>query len=102
MAIYLPSHKPSEREELDMLDTAGEARTNSSATFSYGRPHMDTRVWVGQQKLTFISFVRTLIATWKTYHTQWPTETDGARESRESVQTARLDDDDDAARGKSL
>ena len=34
-ATYLPSHKPSNLNEQDMLSTAGEIRTNSWATFCY-------------------------------------------------------------------
>ena len=44
----------------EMLSTAVEARTNSSATFSYGLLHMDTLVLTDQQKLTYIGSVSTL------------------------------------------
>ena len=40
-ATYLPSQKPSKLDKQDMLDTAGEVRTNSWVTFSYGPLHTD-------------------------------------------------------------
>ena len=48
------------QDEQDMLGTAGEVRTNSLATFSYGLLHMDTTVLVNQQRLAIISSVQTL------------------------------------------
>ena len=35
-----------------MQDTAGEVRTNSQVTFSYGLLHMDTLVLADHQRLT--------------------------------------------------
>ena len=44
---HLPlSHKPSEWDEQDLLNTAGEVRMNSEVTSSYGNQHMDMPVQV--------------------------------------------------------
>ena len=50
---------------------------------------MDTPVLAEQQKLTFISSV------YGYWQEQWPIVTDGERMSKESVQSATFDDDDD-------
>ena len=42
-----------------MLTTAGEVRTNTKVTFSYGLLHMDTPVSAEQQSLTYINSSRT-------------------------------------------
>ena len=60
--------------------------------FFYRLLHVDTPVLAKQQKLTFL--VQTLYIIWKTYQKQWPIETDGERESTESVLLACFDDDD--------
>ena len=55
---------------------------------------MDTPVLANQQKLTFISSVRTLDAV-LIYQKQRQIGTGGKRESRDFVLSARLDDDND-------
>ena len=40
-ATCLPSRKLSKRDEPDMQDTAGEARTSSEVMYPYGSPYMD-------------------------------------------------------------
>ena len=62
MATNLPYHKPSKKDEQDILDTAEEVRINSWETFFYGLLHMDTPMLVNLQKLTFISSVQILDA----------------------------------------
>ena len=72
-----------------MPGTAGEVKKNSKATFSDGILHMDISMLIDQQKITFISSLRTLGALKKTYQERWMT-----RESKETVLSAWLDDDD--------
>ena len=57
-ATYLPSYKPSQKIELDMLGTAGEVRR----TFSFGLLYMGTPVLAEQQKIIWINLVQTLDA----------------------------------------
>ena len=59
---------------------------------------MDTPVLADQQGLTYISSVRTLDATWKTFQEHWTIGTNGEKESASSVQLARRDDDDNIYR----
>ena len=47
-----------------MWDTAGEARTNSQITFSYGSINMDVPVLADQQELTYSSSVLTQDVVW--------------------------------------
>ena len=49
-APYKTSSKPSKIGEQDILSTAGETRTNSLATFSYGLLHINTPVLAPQRK----------------------------------------------------
>ena len=74
-----------------MLRIAGAVETNSLMTFSHGLLHMDTPALTEQQGLIFISYVLVL----KTNREWWPIGTGGKRESRESILSAKLDDDDD-------
>ena len=71
-----------------MQDTAGEARTNSLVTFSYGPLRMDVSVLADQQELTYNNCV----------DQGWGLEdVSGAigtkRESGKSVLAVRVDDD---------
>ena len=43
-APYLPSHKPSNEDQLDMLGTFGEIKTNLQAMFFYELLHIDRPV----------------------------------------------------------
>ena len=56
---------------------------------------MDTSVLADQQKVTFINSVLTLGVIKKTYQERWLIGMDKERESRESMLSAQLDDDDD-------
>ena len=42
LASYLPSYESSKKDNQDVVDTAGEVRKNSLATFFCGLLHMDT------------------------------------------------------------
>ena len=68
---------------------------NLPVTFSHGLLHMDISVLANQQRLTFISSVRTLDTVNSTYEEIWPIEMDSERESKESVLMTRFDDDED-------
>ena len=63
--------------------------------FFHGLLDMDTLVLADQQKLTSISSVQTLDAILRTCKEWWFIGTDGERESRGFVLSARIDDDDD-------
>ena len=58
-ATYLPSANPSKLDEQDMQIPAGEARSNSLVTFSYGLLYMAVPVLADRQELTYNSSVRT-------------------------------------------
>ena len=55
----------------------------------YGLLHMDTPVLANQQKLAFISSVRTLDAI-LTHQERWPVGTDGEIESKNSYKQLNL------------
>ena len=57
-ATCLSSRKLSKLDELDMQDTAGEARTSSYVMYSYGPPHMAKQKQDGQLEHTYSSYVR--------------------------------------------
>ena len=78
-----------------MLSTAGKTGMNSKATFSSGLLHMDTPMLANSQGFTVISFEQTLVALKRTYKERWPIGTDNEWESKESMQSVRIDDDDD-------
>ena len=65
---YFPSQKPSEKDEQDIWETPGEARTNIYVMFFCGPLHIDVPVLANQQELIYISFVRKV---WKTCLEQW-------------------------------
>ena len=99
-ATYFPSLKPTKQNEEDMQNTAGESRTNSEVTFSYGLFHMVVPVLADQQELTYNSSVETQGVVWKTCWEWWMVGTDGEREkerergeSRKFLVSAWLDDD---------
>ena len=52
------SSKPIQGATPHLLDTAGDIRTNSLATFSYGLLHTNASVLADQQGLTYISSVQ--------------------------------------------
>ena len=59
---------------------------------------MDSCTWTryaAQQKLIFIITTRTLGTIKRTYREQYPKGTDGKRDSRESIPSARFDNKDD-------
>ena len=58
------------------------------------RTPVDSFTWIHQQRLVFISSVGTLDAIYMTYQKRLLIKTNGERESRESVLSARLDDED--------
>ena len=78
-----------------MLDTAGEVKTDSLATFSNGLLHIDTPILADKHELTFISFVQTLDAIKKTYKEWWPIGMNDERESRESMLLACIEDNEE-------
>ena len=57
-ATCLPSRKLYKLDEQDTQDTAGETRTNSSAMYSYGPPHMAEQKQDDQLEHTYSSYVR--------------------------------------------
>ena len=80
ITIYLPSQKPS-KDELDMQDTAEEARTNSKVTVFYGPLHMDVPVLAEQEELIYISSVQTQDVIWKTCHGERERERERVRKT---------------------
>ena len=94
-ATCLPSLKPSKPDEQDMLDTAGDIRTNSLATTSSVSHHIDEQVLNDQLKLIYRSIVPTLAVALRTCWKRWTIETSGEVESGKSVLEAQHDDDDD-------
>ena len=79
-ATNLLSRRASKLDEEDMQGTAGGARTNSLATFSYGHLHTDEKVLDNQLDIIFNCSVRTQDVAWKTYRKRWTIEMDGERE----------------------
>ena len=82
------------QDEQYMLDTDGEARTNSLVTFFYGPLHLDVSVLADQEELIYISFVQTQDAVWKTCRKRWTIGTDEEREPGKSVLLAQRDDEE--------
>ena len=74
--------------------TYWELRTNSKVIFSDRLLHMDPTVLANQQKLTVISSLQTLDTVKRTCQEQWLIGTDSKRESRESLLSAHLDEDE--------
>ena len=62
LTSHLINH-PSKKQNI--VGSAGEVRTNPPTTFSCGLLHMDTPVLANEQRLTFISAVRTKDADWR-------------------------------------
>ena len=93
-ATCLPSRKLYRLDEPDTLDTAGEARTSSWVTYSYGPPHMAKQKQDNQPKLTYSSYMRIRDVTQKTSRRRWMIGRSGERGSGISVLAARHDDDD--------
>ena len=56
---------------------------------------MDIPVFADQQKLTFISYFRTLSIVYNAYQARRPVETVGLRELNQSVLSACLNENDD-------
>ena len=73
---------------------AAEATINSEVTFFYGPRHIDVPVLADRQEIIYISSIGTLDVVWKTCREWWMIGTDIEEESRKSVLSARLDDDD--------
>ena len=78
-----------------MQDTAGEVRTNSAPTFSYGLFHTEEQVLDDQLDLIYNSCVQTQEVVKKTYRKRWTMEMNDKRELWKSVLKARHDDGDD-------
>ena len=76
-----------------MVDTAGEVRTNSWATFLYEPLPTHVQVLDGRQELIYN--LRTQDVVKKIYRERWMIGTNDLRESGKSVLAARHDDDDD-------
>ena len=87
-----PSLKPSKSDEQDLLDTAGEVRINSSATYSSASLHTDEQLLGDQLELMYSSSVRRQDVALKTSRKRWTIETSGEGESGKSVLVARHDD----------
>ena len=77
-STWLLSHKPFKWNEQCTRITAGEARENSKATFSYGLLHMAVPVLVKQQRFRHISSSQTQDAS-KICQEWWIIGVDGAR-----------------------
>ena len=78
------------QNDQDIMSTIGDVRTNSKATFSHGLLNIDIPVLTDQQKLKFISFIRTRGAVKRTDLERWPIGTDDERDSKESDHDERL------------
>ena len=94
-ATCLPSRKLYKLDEPDTQDTVGEARTNSSAMYSYGPPHMAKQKQDDQLEHTYSSYVRIRDVALKTCQMRWMIGRSGERGSEISVLAARHDDHDD-------
>ena len=95
MATCLPSWKLYKLDKPDMQDTAGEARTNSSAMYSYGPPHMAKQKQDDQLEHTYSSYVRIRDVALKTCQKRWMIGRSGERGSGISMLAAQHDYDDD-------
>ena len=62
--------------------------------FLHGLFRMDTPAFDNQQKLTFVSSVRIQDADLRTYRVRWPIQTKDEIESKESLLSAGLEDND--------
>ena len=83
-ATYRTSHNPPESDERDVL-LVKQGQTLKLVRIDI--PHL-----ADQQNLAHIRSVQALDTTQKTCLERWPIDTDNNRESRESVQPARIDD----------
>ena len=63
---HLPPITKTIQDELDMQDTAGEARTSSLGMYSYGPPHMAKQKQDDQLEHTYRNYVRIRDVTLKT------------------------------------
>ena len=77
-----------------MRDTVGEERTNLEIRFFKEPLHIDVPVLVDQQELIYIGSAQTHKVIWKTCRERWMIVTNWGRESRKSVLSGRLDDDE--------
>ena len=77
------------------MDTAGEARTDSSVLYSDGAPHMVKQKQDDQLERTYSRYVRIRDVDLKTCQERWMIGRSGERGSGISVLVARHDDDDD-------
>ena len=85
-ATCLPSRKLYKLDEPDTQDTAGEARTNSSVTFSHGPPHITRQKQDDQLEHTYSSYVRIQDVALKTCQKWWMFGRSSERGPRISVQ----------------
>ena len=86
--LQLYGHQPqklSKLDEPDMLDTAGEVRTNLKVIYSREPLHMDKQRQDGQLEPIYNSSVLILDIALKTTQEQLTIGTDGKRGSRRSV-----------------
>ena len=74
-----------------MQDTAGEVRTNSQTTFSYGPLHTDVQMLDNQREFISNCSAQRLNVVWKTCRKQWMIETNAERGSGISMQVARVE-----------
>ena len=76
-------------------------KQEQTKTFFNGHLYMDALMLVNQQELIYISSVWTQDVVWKTCQEEWMIETDGERvierESRKSMLTVQLNDDDETS-----
>ena len=93
IVTYLSSSKPSKYGGQDMLDIVGVVRRNLQARLFYGLLLMDISVLADQKKHLFIRYIETLDAIERTCQDRWSMGTDGERELRKSVMSARHDGD---------
>ena len=73
------------QDKQDMLYTAGEVRTNSESTFSYGLLHMGAPGLADQEGLTYISSVWTLDLIQRTCQKRWMIGMDDDGETQGSL-----------------
>ena len=92
---HLPLITKTIKDEPDMQDTAGNARTISLVMYSYGPPHMAEQKQDDQLEPTYNSSVRIRDVALRTCQKQWTIGRSGERGSGISVLAARHDDDDD-------
>ena len=77
-----------------MQVTAGEAIMNSFVTFFYWLLRIDVPLLANQEKFISIISMLTLGVLWMTCQERWRIMTDGEWDSWKSVQSVRIDDDD--------